>query len=309
MRSQPRHGQEDYIIGLKYNLPAFSPVDGTGRFTAEAQQYAGLTLTEGNDAVVKDLEEAEALLKASTVDHSYPHCWRCHHPVVYRATEQWFVSIDKFRSQMLDAIKEVKWIPGWGIDRITGMVADRGDWCISRQRVWGVPIPVFYCTCGETIADPEAIEHVAEIFRKEGSNAWFGKEASDLLPEGFTCPQCGRGEFRKETDIMDVWFDSGVSHAAVLEQWEDLRWPADLYLEGSDQHRGWFQSSLSTAIAALDHAPYKAVLTHGFVVDGEGRKMSKSIGNVWTRQRFGVSTSGCSAHVIASAEYRVMCGS
>ncbi|KLU41002.1 MAG: isoleucine--tRNA ligase [Limnochordia bacterium] len=305
VHTAPGHGQEDYIIGLKYNLPAFSPVDGTGRFTAEAQQYAGLTLTEGNDAVVKDLEEAEALLKASTVDHSYPHCWRCHHPVVYRATEQWFVSIDKFRSQMLDAIKEVKWIPGWGIDRITGMVADRGDWCISRQRVWGVPIPVFYCTCGETIADPEAIEHVAEIFRKEGSNAWFGKEASDLLPEGFTCPQCGRGEFRKETDIMDVWFDSGVSHAAVLEQWEDLRWPADLYLEGSDQHRGWFQSSLSTAIAALDHAPYKAVLTHGFVVDGEGRKMSKSIGNVMDPAKvWGKYGADVLRMWVASAEYR-----
>ena len=241
----------------------------------------------------------------STIDHSYPHCWRCHNPIVYRATEQWFVSIDKFRQQMLDAIQRVKWIPGWGIDRITGMVADRSDWCISRQRVWGVPIPVFYCGCGETIADPETINHVAEVFRAEGSNAWYAKDAAELLPAGYSCPRCGGTNFRKETDIMDVWFDSGVSHAAVLEQWDGLHWPADLYLEGSDQHRGWFQSSLSTAIAALDQAPYRAVLTHGFVVDGDGRKMSKSLGNVidpaevW--EKYGADVLRM---WVASAEYR-----
>lgn len=305
VHTAPGHGQEDYVIGLKYNLPAFSPVDGTGRFTEEAGPYAGFSLSDGNAAVVKDLDEAGALLRADTVDHSYPHCWRCHNPVIYRATEQWFVSIDKFRQQMLDAIKNVQWIPSWGIDRITGMVAERGDWCISRQRVWGVPIPVFYCACGETIASQETINHVAAVFRTEGSNAWYSKEPSQLLPEGFTCPKCGGSEFRKETDIMDVWFDSGVSHAAVLEQWEDLHWPADLYLEGSDQHRGWFQSSLSTAIAAMDRAPYKAVLTHGFVVDGEGRKMSKSIGNVidpaevWEKYGADVLRTW-----VASAEYR-----
>lgn len=305
VHTAPGHGQEDYVVGLKYNLPAFSPVDGTGRFTAEAGRYAGLTLSEGNSAVIRDLEEEGALLRASTVDHSYPHCWRCHKPVIYRATEQWFVSIDKFRGQMLEAIKQVKWIPSWGIDRITGMVADRGDWCISRQRVWGVPIPVFYCSCGETIAAPETISRVAEIFRKDGSNAWYAKEPHELLPPGFTCPKCGGSEFRKESDIMDVWFDSGVSHAAVLEQWPDLQWPADLYLEGSDQHRGWFQSSLSTAIAAMDQAPYKAVLTHGFVVDGEGRKMSKSLGNVvdpakvW--EKYGADVLRM---WVASAEYR-----
>ncbi|MGI6147844.1 MAG: isoleucine--tRNA ligase [Limnochordia bacterium] len=305
VHTAPGHGQEDYVVGLRYNLPAFSPVDDSGRFTAEAKQYAGLTLTEGNSAVVKDLEAAGALLKVSTIDHSYPHCWRCHNPIVYRATEQWFVSIDKFRQQMLDAIQRVKWIPGWGIDRITGMVADRSDWCISRQRVWGVPIPVFYCGCGETIADPETINHVAEVFRAEGSNAWYAKDAAELLPAGYSCPRCGGTNFRKETDIMDVWFDSGVSHAAVLEQWDGLHWPADLYLEGSDQHRGWFQSSLSTAIAALDQAPYRAVLTHGFVVDGDGRKMSKSLGNVidpaevW--EKYGADVLRM---WVASAEYR-----
>lgn len=304
VHTAPGHGQEDYVIGLKYNLPAFSPVDEKGRFTEEAQQYAGLTLDDGNQAVVRDLEESGALLKADEIEHSYPHCWRCRQPVVYRATEQWFVSIEQFRQDMLDAINEVQWIPAWGIDRITGMVADRADWCISRQRVWGVPIPVFYCSCGETIASEETISHVADIFRREGSNAWYAREPHELLPEGFTCPKCGGTEFRKEADIMDVWFDSGVSHAAVLQR-EGLTWPADLYLEGSDQHRGWFQSSLSTAVAALGKAPYKAVLTHGFVVDGDGRKMSKSLGNVvapaeiWNK--FGADVLRM---WVASAEYR-----
>lgn len=304
VHTAPGHGQEDYIVGLKYGLPAFSPVDGKGRFTDEAQQYTGLTLEEGNKAVVKDLQETGALLNVSTIEHSYPHCWRCRKPIMYRATEQWFVSIEQFRSEMLDAIKQVKWIPGWGIDRITGMVADRGDWCISRQRIWGVPIPVFYCSCGETIASEETISHVAGIFREEGSNAWYARETHELLPEGYTCPKCSGTEFRKEMDIMDVWFDSGVSHAAVLSR-DGLSWPADLYLEGSDQHRGWFQSSLSTAIAALEKAPYKAVLTHGFVVDGDGRKMSKSIGNVvdpakvW--EKFGADILRM---WVASAEYK-----
>ena len=304
VHTAPGHGQEDYVIGLKYNLPAFSPVDEKGRFTEDAQQYAGLTLADGNKAVVRDLEENGALLKADTIEHSYPHCWRCRQPVVYRATEQWFVSIEQFRQQMLDEINRVEWIPAWGIDRITGMVADRADWCISRQRIWGVPIPVFYCPCGETIASEETISHVADVFRREGSNAWYAKEPHELLPEGFTCPRCGGTQFRKESDIMDVWFDSGVSHAVVLER-EGLTWPADLYLEGSDQHRGWFQSSLSTAVATQGKAPYKAVLTHGFVVDGDGRKMSKSLGNVvspneiWNK--FGADVLRM---WVASAEYR-----
>ena len=280
VHTAPGHGLEDYVVGLRYDLPAFSPVDAQGRFTEEAGVYAGLTLDEGNKVVTQDLEKAGALLKLDFVSHSYPHCWRCKEPVIYRSTEQWFVSIDQFRQEMLDAINKVEWIPAWGIDRITGMVRDRGDWCISRQRVWGVPIPVLYCECGETVISGDTISHIAEIFRKEGSNAWYSKDASELVPDGYKCPKCGGRHFQKETDTMDVWFDSGVSHAAVLQQRPELGWPADLYLEGSDQHRGWFQSSLSTSIAAFGKAPYKAVLTHGFVVDGDGKKMSKSLGNV-----------------------------
>jgi isoleucyl-tRNA synthetase len=280
VHTAPGHGHEDYLVGLEYDLPILSPVDGQGRFTEEAGPYAGMTLDEGNKAVTADLERSGDLLKLDFVEHSYPHCWRCKEPVVYRATDQWFISIDQFRDAMLQAIDGVQWIPGWGIERIRGMVADRGDWCISRQRVWGVPIPVFYCACGETIATRETVEHVAGIFAKEGSSSWFEKSAQELLPPGFACPACGGQTFEKETDTMDVWFDSGSSHWAVLTSRDDLTWPADLYLEGSDQHRGWFQSSLSVAVATSGQAPYKAVLTHGMVVDGEGYKMSKSQGNV-----------------------------
>jgi isoleucyl-tRNA synthetase len=280
VHTAPGHGHEDYVVGLEYGLPILSPVDGQGRFTKEAGPYAGLTLDEGNRAVVKDLNAAGALLKLDFVEHSYPHCWRCKDPVIYRSTDQWFVSIDQFRQNMLQAIDEVEWIPSWGIDRIRGMVADRADWCISRQRIWGVPIPVFYCSCGETIASQETIDHVAQVFSEEGSNAWFERPVQELLPPGYVCPFCGGQSFTKETDTMDVWFDSGISHQAVLTTREGLSWPCDLYLEGSDQHRGWFQSSLSTSVATTGQAPYKAVLTHGMVVDGEGKKMSKSLGNV-----------------------------
>ncbi|HEY8489198.1 MAG TPA: class I tRNA ligase family protein, partial [Thermaerobacter sp.] len=232
--------------------------------------------------IVRALDEAGALLAQGTIRHQYAHCWRCRQPVIFRATTQWFASVEGFRRQALEAIDRVRWIPAWGRERIHNMVADRGDWCISRQRAWGVPIPVFYCEdCQEPVITEESIGAVAALFRREGSNAWFEREAAEILPEGFACPHCGsRKGFRKETDIMDVWFDSGSSHAAVLETREELAWPADLYLEGSDQHRGWFQSSLLTAVATRGQAPYRAVLTHGFVVDGEGRKMSKSLGNV-----------------------------
>ncbi|NLY10432.1 MAG: isoleucine--tRNA ligase [Firmicutes bacterium] len=305
VHTAPGHGQEDYVIGLKYNLPVFSPVDSKGRFTEEAGKYAGVKLAEGNKLVTQDLDEVGALLKLDFIEHSYPHCWRCKDPIIFRATEQWFASLDGFRKAMLDAIEEVQWVPKWGIERIRNMVADRSDWCISRQRVWGVPIPIFYCECGEAILSEETIQSVADIFRKEGSNAWYAREASELLPDGFTCPKCGGTTFTKENDIMDVWFDSGVSHSAVLHQRTNLSWPADLYLEGSDQHRGWFQSSLATSIAAFNKPPYKAVLTHGFVVDGEGRKMSKSLGNVVEPEQV---TKQYGADIlrlwVASADYR-----
>lgn len=257
-----------------------NPVDHAGRFTAEGGIFKGLSVHDADVPVIKELAARGRLLGKGKVKHQYAHCWRCKQPIIYRATEQWFASVDGFREQALQAIKDVKWIPAWGQERIHNMVADRHDWCISRQRIWGVPIPIFYCTnCNEHVINDDTINHIKEIFRQEGSDAWWAKTAAELLPAGFTCAHCGHDTFRKETDIMDVWFDSGSSHAAVLKQDEKLAWPADLYLEGSDQHRGWFQSSLLTSVATKGTAPYKAVLTHGFVVDGDGRKMSKSIGN------------------------------
>ncbi|CEP69492.1 Zinc finger, DNA glycosylase/AP lyase/isoleucyl tRNA synthetase [Moorella glycerini] len=280
VHTAPGHGLEDYEVGMRYNLPVLSPLDDRGHFTEEGGQFAGLFVEEANKAVVKELEARGALLHFSFIKHQYPHCWRCKHPVIFRATEQWFASIDGFRQQALEAIKKVKWIPAWGEDRIYNMVAERSDWCISRQRTWGVPIPIFYCVdCGKEIINDATISHLQELFREFGSNVWFAREAQDLVPEGLKCPACGGREFRKETDIMDVWFDSGSSHAAVLTTRRELGWPADLYLEGSDQHRGWFNSSLSTAVATRGQAPYRQVLTHGFLVDEEGRKMSKSLGN------------------------------
>src|SRR5690606_21160835 len=212
--------------------------------------------------------------------HQYPHDWRTKKPIIFRATEQWFASVEQFREAMLEEIKKLDWTPKWGEIRLHNMIADRGDWCISRQRTWGVPIPIFYCrSCGEPHVDEQTIEHVATIFEEHGSNAWFDREEHELLPEGTACKKCGHGQFRKETDIMDVWFDSGSTHAGVLRTREDLRWPADLYLEGSDQYRGWYNSSLITGTAVYGRAPYDAILSHGFTLDGEGRKMSKSIGN------------------------------
>lgn len=280
VHTAPGHGLEDFEIGQRYKLPILSPLDDQGRFTAEVPQLQGLFVEEANKEIVKELEKRGLLLHFGFITHQYPHCWRCKQPVIFRATEQWFASVDGFRQEALEAIRQVKWIPAWGEERIYRMVAERSDWCISRQRSWGVPIPIFYCLhCGKEIINDATIRYLQDLFRQYGSDVWFAREAAELVPPGLTCPECGSREFRKETDIMDVWFDSGSSHAAVLETRPELSWPADLYLEGSDQYRGWFNSSLSTAVATRGQAPYRAVLTHGFLVDEEGRKMSKSLGN------------------------------
>ncbi|ALC91057.1 isoleucine--tRNA ligase [Bacillus sp. FJAT-18017] len=280
VHTAPGHGEDDFQVGQKYGLDVLSPVDDKGVMTKEAEGFEGLFYDTANKPITEALKESGALLKLSFITHSYPHDWRTKKPVIFRATAQWFASIKDFRDDLLEAIKETKWVPAWGETRLFNMVRDRGDWCISRQRVWGVPIPVFYGENGEPIITDETIEHVSNLFREYGSNIWFEREANDLLPEGFTHPASPNGKFTKESDIMDVWFDSGSSHQAVLEEREDLQRPADLYLEGSDQYRGWFNSSLSTAVAVTGRAPYKGVLSHGFTLDGEGRKMSKSLGNV-----------------------------
>lgn len=279
VHTAPGHGEDDFIMGKQYNLPVLCPVDHQGRFTEEGGPYQGLKVTDANAIIMEDLDEEGLLIHNEKIKHSYPHCWRCKNPIIFRATEQWFASIDGFRQTALEEIEKVKWIPSWGKERIHSMIAERGDWCISRQRTWGVPIPIFYCeSCGKEIITNETIEKIQEIFGKEGSDAWFARPAEELIPEGLSC-SCGGTGFRKETDIMDVWFDSGTSHVGVLKQRPQLTWPADMYLEGSDQHRGWFNSSLSTSVAAFNQAPYKEVLTHGFLVDEKGRKMSKSLGN------------------------------
>jgi isoleucyl-tRNA synthetase len=280
VHTAPGHGEDDFEIGKKYNLGVLCPVDDQGRMTAEAPGFEGLFYEDANNAITAKLEASGHLLKLGFIQHQYPHDWRTKKPVIFRATEQWFASIDKFRQQMLDEIKKLKWTPSWGEVRLANMIAERGDWCISRQRSWGVPIPVFYCRqCQEPLMTDATIDYVANVFAAEGSNAWFVRSERELLPAGTVCPKCGHDEFRKETDIMDVWFDSGSSHAGVLKTREELQWPADLYLEGSDQYRGWFNSSLSTAVATMGQAPYKGILSHGFTLDGEGRKMSKSLGN------------------------------
>lgn len=284
VHTAPGHGLEDYEVGCKYNIEVFSPLDGAGVWTdiVGIPELVGIPYYKGNSMVIEMLEAKEALLKQQDIQHSYPHCWRCKKPVIYRATPQWFVKVDKFRDKALNAIKNVKWVPASGENRIGNMVEGRTDWCISRQRAWGVPIPIFYCEdCGEVICNDETIEKIAKMFEKESSDAWVKYSAEELLPEGFKCPKCGKTHFKKERDIMDVWFDSGVSWKAVVEKRsEELgHTPVDLYLEGSDQHRGWFQSSLLTSIATQEKAPYKGVLTHGFVFGEDGRKMSKSLGN------------------------------
>lgn len=284
VHTAPGHGLEDYEVGCRYNIEVFSPLDSKGVWTEIVgdKDLEGIPYYKGNKIVIDKLEACGALLAAADINHSYPHCWRCKNPVIYRATPQWFVKVDKFRDKVLDEIKNVKWIPASGEARISNMVAGRTDWCISRQRAWGVPIPVFYCEeCCEAIVTDETIENVAKIFEKESSDAWVKHTAEELLPEGFVCPKCGKKHFKKENDIMDVWFDSGVTWRAVVEKRADElgHTPVDMYLEGSDQHRGWFQSSLLTSVAVQDKAPYKTVLTHGFVFGEDGRKMSKSLGN------------------------------
>ncbi len=279
VHTAPGHGEEDFQIGQRYGLDVLCPVDDQGKFTAEAPGFEGIFYDKANAMITEKLTESGHLLHMSFIKHQYAHDWRTKKPVIYRATEQWFASVDKFREEMLEQIKQVKWTPQWGEIRLHNMIAERGDWCISRQRTWGVPIPIFYCrSCNTPLLSDATIEHVASIFETEGSNAWFAREAAELLPAGTSCA-CGCTDFRKETDIMDVWFDSGSSHSAVLDTRDELQWPADLYLEGSDQYRGWFNSSLITGTIAKGSAPYKGILSHGFTLDGEGRKMSKSLGN------------------------------
>jgi isoleucyl-tRNA synthetase len=283
VHTAPGHGQEDYETGIAYGLDIYSPVDDDGRFTQDVPYFAGQFVFDANQAVIDKLSETRTLLKQEWMEHSYPHCWRTNDPIIFRATEQWFISMEKneLRSKALKSIQEVTWIPHWGRERIYGMIENRPDWCISRQRAWGIPIPVFYCTaCKQVLANELTIDRVVQVFEKQGADIWFEEGTDQLLPQGTVCPQCGGREFVKEKDILDVWFDSGVSHAAVLEKRKDLVSPAHLYLEGSDQHRGWFHSSLLTSVGTRDRAPYLSVLTHGFVVDGEGKKMSKSAGNV-----------------------------
>lgn len=282
VHTAPGHGADDFETGVRYNLPIICPVDGSGKLTAEAgADFAGMFVFDANVPIIKYLAGLNRLFGKENIRHQYAHCWRCKNPIIYRATEQWFASVDGFREEALNAIaNDVQWIPSWGEARIHNMVADRHDWCISRQRVWGVPIPIFYCEdCNEHLVNDDTINAVADLFAKEGSDAWWAHSAEEILPQGTKCPKCGGTHFRKESDIMDVWFDSGSSHAAVCKTRPELAWPADMYLEGSDQHRGWFQSSLLTSVATEGKAPYRAVLTHGYVVDGEGRKMSKSVGN------------------------------
>jgi isoleucyl-tRNA synthetase len=296
----PGHGMDDYLLVLKYNKPdllhllpdtkpleIIVPVDDTGRFTSEFQECAGQTVWEANPLIVERLGDMGRLVGQKRIEHSYPHCWRCKQPVIFRATRQWFVSMETgdLRRKALQEIDQVRWIPERGRDRIYGMILNRPDWCVSRQRMWGTPIPVFSCLgCGTPLADSHVIEHIGALVLKGGADVWFSRSASELLPSGTTCTACGSGEWKKEQDILDVWFESGVSHAAVLKAKGAEWWPADLYLEGSDQHRGWFHSALLTAVTTDGQAPYRAVLTHGFVVDGEGKKMSKSAGNVVTPQ-------------------------
>jgi isoleucyl-tRNA synthetase len=309
VHTAPGHGHDDFVIGKRYGLDIYCPVDNAGRFTPEVEHFAGQRVFEANAQIVQFMKERGVLLFTENYEHRYPHCWRCKNPVIFRATPQWFIAMDQahettvekdedgrdrtnftdnlpetparsLRAAAISEIENVKWIPAWGVDRMRNMLKGRPDWCVSRQRVWGVSIPVFYCAkCSEAVADPAVINHVADIFEKESGDAWYVREARDLLPEGYVCKGCGAAEWTKETDILDVWFDSGTSSIAVLENREELRWPADVYIEGGDQFRGWFNSSLMVGLAAHDKAPYKTVITHGWTLDAQGKAMHKSAGN------------------------------
>ncbi|OAA31903.1 isoleucine--tRNA ligase [Kosmotoga arenicorallina S304] len=283
VHTAPGHGEDDYQTGLRYNLPVLSPVNDDGTFTAQAGKYQGLHVFKANPVIVEDLKNSGHLLAEGRIKHSYPHCWRCKKPIIFRATEQWFVDIDanNLREKALNEIKKTDWHPAWGENRITAMVQDRPDWCISRQRSWGIPIPAFKCAdCGEVILKSNLIDHFASIVEEKGTDVWFHYDVERLLPEGYNCPKCGSKNLKKLEDILDVWIDSGASFEAVVKNREELRFPSDVYIEGSDQHRGWFQSSLLLSVAAEEIAPFKTVITHGFINDENGRKMSKSLGNV-----------------------------
>lgn len=285
VHTAPAFGADDYVTGKKYGLDMTVPVDDRGYQTADAGKYEGLRYDESNNAILQDLRESGALFASKDITHQYPHCWRCKNPIIFRATPQWFCSVETFKDETIAAVKDVEWIPEWGEERISQMVRDRADWCISRQRHWGLPIPVFYCEeCGKPICNDATIDKISRLFKEHGSNIWYEKDVEYLLPQDFVCPHCGGRHFSKETDTLDGWFDSGSTHFVVLREnpqgiWPQLSWPADCYLEGADQYRGWFQSSLLTSVGVTGKAPYKTVLTHGWVVDGQGKAMHKSLGN------------------------------
>lgn len=305
VHTAPGYGADDYQTGLRYKFDILVTVDDNGFHNEKAGKYAGLRYDKSNDVIFEDMKQSGALFASEKIVHQYPHCWRCKNPIIFRATPQWFCSVDAFKDAAVKACEAVDWIPAWGENRIVSMVRERADWCISRQRHWGLPIPVFYCAdCGKPVCTDETIDTVSKIFGESGSNAWFDREAADLLPAGFVCPHCGGKTFTKETDTLDGWFDSGSSHRAVIK---DIKWPADLYLEGADQYRGWFQSSLLTAVGALGMgAPYKQVLTHGWVVDGEGKAMHKSLGNsVYPEDVIKVWGADLLRLWVASADYTV----
>ncbi|HNS31411.1 MAG TPA: isoleucine--tRNA ligase [bacterium] len=285
VHTAPGHGEEDYYAGIKNNLDILSPVDEKGRFTGDVKDFEGIRVFDANPLIIEALDKNGSLFCREDIEHSYPHCWRCKKPVIFRSTKQWFLKIDHngLRKGLKNEIEKTEWVPCEGKNRIGAMVEMRPDWCLSRQRLWGVHIPAFYCkNCGNAVITQETLENAERLIREHGSDIWIEKSEKELLPEGFRCPHCKGDGFTKEKDILDVWFDSGVSHLAVLKKSPDMKWPADLYLEGSDQHRGWFQTSLITSCGIEKRAPYKTVLTHGFVVDAEGKKMSKSLGNVIT---------------------------